>query len=183
MNNIKNLKLFSKSCEILRSDNDIFVTKAIASVFLLIKVSSADKKINKTEISYLKRYTRYFLGINKDVSSSFVINLLKSYKLNRYMDNHQEDFITFLGQNLEDEEKMSFLSTLTAISRSDLEMQDKEKEVIRTIENSLKISSKDINEMFINATFIMLNKQMEETAASPDYITTEKEIKEIKLID
>ena len=161
---------------------EIQIFKMMAAICLLISVAVQDKKLTREEVSYLKRYSRYFLKIDKTRCDHIVKFIALSYRDDQELRNSLGHFIEFINHSFSKEECRELLGSLLVISRSDCDMSLIEKDYTAQLAKKLGLSSKIYQEELVAQSLILSQKIFDEVKKSNDIKLSDKEFDQFQIL-
>ena len=142
-------------------------------------VAATDRKITPDEVSYLKKYTRLLLNLDKHKVKPLVTLYLANFTQDKTFTSWQSTFEAYLKDHSPREFRLRLLQSIFAISRSDLSISSSEKEWIRQMCYRLGVDNKEYAQEHVDASTILMNKKKE---ALKEFPTTQKECDELKIV-
>lgn len=127
-------------------------------IVLLVKTAWIDKELKNIEAAYLMREVGHWCKLDKTVRKQLIdfhsILVRRNIHFAAYIPIH----IEHLSSSLSLDDKKKLIETMAIISRSDLSVEKHEQHWILKIAGELKVPSKDVNEIIINAKFIAADR-------------------------
>lgn len=180
--NVVNLEIFNEVKKTFPEASQDQLKKIASTIPLFISVAAQDKVLKKEEMSYLKRYARKLLEIEKEQADHIIRYFLLTYKSDEGFRKSMSQLVDTLNTDLTESEKTEFIGTLLAISRSDLEICEKEKSHISKIAERLGLSKEIFHEELLNASLLMTKKIFSDLETDSSLKTSDDEVKQYEIM-
>jgi uncharacterized tellurite resistance protein B-like protein len=125
---------------------------------LLLKTAWIDKELKNIEAAYLMREVGHWCKLEKLQRKQLIDFHSTLVRRNIHFAAFIPVHLEHLSKSFSIDDKKRLIETMAIISRSDLSVEKHEQHWIHKVSGELKVPSKDVNEIIINAKFVAADR-------------------------